>query len=55
MDTADVLYISDADDKLVSVIVPIQLWREIESRPEIARLLTSEGVRHPLFEAKDHP
>lgn len=47
-----VQYVSDADGKPVSVIVPIELWREIESERETAYLLKSEAMRRRLREAK---
>lgn len=36
-----VQYVSDANGKAVGVIVPIDLWREIESEKETAYLLKS--------------
>jgi hypothetical protein len=47
-----VQYIFDADGKRVGVIVPIGLWREIESERETAYLLKSEVMRNRLREAK---
>jgi PHD/YefM family antitoxin component YafN of YafNO toxin-antitoxin module len=47
-----VQYVSDADGKPVSVIVPIELWREIESERETAYLLKSKSMRKRLLEAK---
>ncbi len=47
-----VQYISDADGKRVGVIVPIELWREIESERETAYLLKSKTMRKRLLEAK---
>lgn len=44
-----VQYVSDADGKPVSVIVPIELWREIESERETAYLLKR---RKRLLDAK---
>ena len=49
----DIQYISDADGKSVGVIVPIELWREIESERETAYLLRSETMKRRLLEAKD--
>jgi hypothetical protein len=48
----DVQYISDSDGKSVGVIVPIDLWREIESERETAYLLKSEAMKRRLIEAK---
>ncbi len=45
-------YIADADGKAVAVIVPIEVWREIESERETAYLLQSEVMRQRLLEAK---
>ena len=35
-------YISDENNKITGVIVPIDLWREIQSEKETAHLLKSE-------------
>ena len=47
-----VQYVSDENGQTVSVIVPIHLWREIESERETAYLLKSETMRRRLFEAR---
>jgi PHD/YefM family antitoxin component YafN of YafNO toxin-antitoxin module len=52
-DSSEVHYVSDADGKPVSVIVPIELWQEIESERETAYLLKSNAMRRRLMEAKD--
>jgi PHD/YefM family antitoxin component YafN of YafNO toxin-antitoxin module len=39
--------------KPVGVIVPIKLWREIESERETAYLLKSETMKKRLLEAKE--
>ena len=49
----EVQYISDAEGKEVGVIVPIDLWHEIESERETAYLLKSETMRRRLLEAKE--
>ena len=49
----EVQYISDAEGKEVGVIVPIELWHEIESERETAYLLKSETMRRRLLEAKE--
>jgi PHD/YefM family antitoxin component YafN of YafNO toxin-antitoxin module len=49
----DIQYISDESGKPTAVIVPIELWREIESEKETAYLLKSETMRRRLLEAKD--
>ena len=46
-------YVTDAVGKVVSVIVPIDLWREIESERETTYLLKSEAMKLRLLEAKD--
>ena len=45
-------YVSDGEGNPVSVIVPIELWREIESERETAHLLQSETMKRRLLEAK---
>jgi antitoxin YefM len=45
-------YISDENDKITGVIVPIKLWREIQSEKETAYLLKSEKMKKRLMEAK---
>ena len=47
-----VQYVSDADGNPLSVIIPIELWREIESERETAYLLKSETMKRRLLEAK---
>ena len=49
----DIQYISDATGIGVGVIVPIDLWREIESERETAYLLKSDTMRRRLLEAKE--
>ncbi len=46
-------YVSDAEGNTISVIVPIGLWREIESERETAYLLKSEVMKRRLLEAKN--
>ena len=46
-------YVSDADGNTLGVIVPIDLWRAIESERETAYLLKSEAMKKRLLEAKD--
>lgn len=52
MKQADVQYISDETGKVTGVIVPISLWREIESGKETAYLLKSKAMKERLIEAK---
>ena len=49
-----VQYVSDEAGRAVGVIVPIELWREIESERETAYLLKSEAMKKRLNEAL-HP
>jgi PHD/YefM family antitoxin component YafN of YafNO toxin-antitoxin module len=50
---ADIQYVSDETGNPTAVIVPIELWREIESEKETAYLLKSESMKRRLLEAKD--
>ncbi len=49
---AQVQYVSDAEGEPVGVIVPIELWREIESERETAYLLKSPAMKQRLLAAK---
>ena len=53
MSVTEIQYISDASGNTVGAIVPIELWREIESERETAYLLRSENIKQRLLEAKD--
>ena len=46
-------YVSNENGQSVGVIVPIELWREIESERETAHLLKSETMARRLLEAKE--
>lgn len=46
-------YISDENDKITGVIVPIALWREIQSEKETAYLLKSEKMKKRLMTARN--
>jgi PHD/YefM family antitoxin component YafN of YafNO toxin-antitoxin module len=48
-----VQYVSDENGNAVAVIVPIDVWREIESERETAYLLKSENMRRRLLQAKN--
>ena len=48
----NIQYVSDENGTPTSVIVPIELWREIESERETAYLLKSEAMRRRLAEAR---
>jgi hypothetical protein len=50
---ADIQYVSDESGNPISVIVPIELWREIESEKETAYLLKSDNMKLRLLEAKE--
>jgi PHD/YefM family antitoxin component YafN of YafNO toxin-antitoxin module len=50
---SSVQYVADANGKAVAVLVPIEIWREIESERETADLLKSEAMRNRLLEAKE--
>lgn len=47
----EVQYVSDQQGNLQSVIVPIQLWREVLAERETAYLLSSETMKRRLHEA----
>jgi len=49
----DIQIVSDSSGKPTAVIVPIDLWREIESERETAYLLKSEPMRRRLLEARE--
>jgi hypothetical protein len=49
----EVQYISDANGNEVGVIVPIELWHEIEAEKETAYLLQSVKMKDRLLEAKE--
>jgi PHD/YefM family antitoxin component YafN of YafNO toxin-antitoxin module len=49
----EIEYMSDEKGQPVSVIVPIELWREIESERETAYLLKSPAMKRRLLRAKD--
>lgn len=49
----EIQYISDESGNTVGVIVPVKLWREIESERETAYLLKSETMKRRLLEAKE--
>jgi len=49
----EIQYVSDETGEPTAVIVPIELWREIESEKETAYLLKNENMKQRLLEAKD--
>ena len=52
MADSGIKYVSNESGQPVEVIVPIELWREIESERETAHLLKSEKMKRRLLEAK---
>jgi PHD/YefM family antitoxin component YafN of YafNO toxin-antitoxin module len=50
---SEIQYVSDAQGNAVSVLVPIELWRQIESERETAYLLKSAAMRQRLLDAKE--
>ena len=53
MAEAEIQYVSNESGEPTAVIVPISLWRDIESERETAHLLKSEAMKRRLLEAKD--
>jgi PHD/YefM family antitoxin component YafN of YafNO toxin-antitoxin module len=53
MSLAEIQYVSDESGNTVAAIVPIELWREIESERETAYLLKSDNMKRRLLEAKN--
>ena len=49
----EIQYVSDESGNPTAVIVPIELWREIESEKETGYLLKSEDMKRRILEAKD--
>ncbi len=52
MSKLGIQYISDEKGNLTDVIVPVELWREIECEKETAYLLKSNAMRQRLLKAK---
>jgi hypothetical protein len=46
-------YISDENHNVTGVIVPIDLWRELQAEKETAYLLQSETMKRRLVTAKN--
>lgn len=53
MSSSEIQHVSDEGGNTVAAIVPIDLWREIESERETSYLLKSENMKRRLVEAKD--
>lgn len=49
----EIQYVSDETGNPTAVIVPIELWREIEAEKETAYLLKSENMKRRLLEARN--
>lgn len=47
-----VQYISDENNNVTGVIVPIDLWHELQAEKETAYLLESEAMRERLLKAR---
>ncbi|WP_353570571.1 hypothetical protein [Candidatus Albibeggiatoa sp. nov. BB20] len=48
----DIQYVSDEQGNATSVIVPIALWRAIQSEQETAYLTASSTMRQRILEAR---
>jgi antitoxin YefM len=46
-------YIADENNNITGVIVPIDLWQEIQSEKETAYLLKSKAMKKRLLNAKN--
>ena len=53
MADAEIQYVSNESGEPTAVIVPISLWRDIESERETAYLLKSEAMKRRLLGAKE--
>jgi len=49
---SEIQYISDDYNNIIGVIVPIDLWREVQSEKETAYLLKSKTMKKRLVAAK---
>jgi antitoxin YefM len=54
MADAEIQFVSNESGEPTAVIIPIALWREIESERETVYLLKSETMKRRLLSAKDH-
>ena len=55
MGTNGIQYVLDERGRKVSVIIPISLWKELQSERETAFLLRSPAMKRRLLKAKKHP
>ena len=53
MAEAEIQYVSNENGEPTAVIVPISVWRDIESERETAHLLKSETMKRRILEAKE--
>jgi len=53
MDKIDIQYVSNENGEKVAVIIPIDLWNDIESEIETQYLLKSPAMKKRLLEAKN--
>lgn len=51
MATKEIQFVSNEAGEPTAVIVPIDLWREIESERETGYLLSSEAMKRRLLDA----
>jgi PHD/YefM family antitoxin component YafN of YafNO toxin-antitoxin module len=51
--STEIQFVSNENGEPTAVIVPIELWREIESERETAYLLKSERMKARLLAAKE--
>jgi PHD/YefM family antitoxin component YafN of YafNO toxin-antitoxin module len=49
---SEVQYITDSRNNITGVIVPIELWHELQAEKETAYLLKSEAMKERLLAAK---
>jgi PHD/YefM family antitoxin component YafN of YafNO toxin-antitoxin module len=52
MSQVSIQYLSDESGEMIAAVVPIELWREIESERETAYLLSSGVMKERLLAAK---
>ena len=53
MSRTKIQFVLDENSTTTAVIVPIELWHEIESERETAYLLKSHKMKHRLLKAKN--
>lgn len=53
MNQLNIQYLSDESGETVAAVVPIELWREIESERETSYLLQSETMKQRILAAKN--